>query len=122
MEEMNISDIYDPMELANDLVSFIKENSKDEYVNYINAASEQLAFDIMKNVGKNPQANRGVAILASSLMEVLSSPPDEVVEMEEAREFFYRFCTIGLPSLLLNILAHENIVNAKNALEGVLEI
>jgi len=122
MEEVKISDIYDPMELANDLVLFRSQYIDDPVILNIYENSKELSEDIMKGVGNDPQANRGVAILASTLMTVISDSREYSDSEEDHKEFYYRFCTVGLPSLLLNLLTHENIVNAKNVLEGVLEI
>jgi hypothetical protein len=122
MEEMKISDIYDPMELSNGLVQLLSDLQDDDYLVAIYHNAKELSEEVMSHVGSNSNANRGVAIFASALMTFLVDVEDLLDNREDTSDFYEKFCTVGLPSLLLHILSSENIVAAKNELEGILEL
>lgn len=120
MDEAKISDFYDPMELSNGMVQVRSQIQDDEDLAYMHENSVALAEDIMNYVGSNAQANRGVAILAASLMTLIGDSTNIFGDNpEEFYEFCYRFVSLGLPALLMSILTSESIISAKNELEGV---
>lgn len=118
MEQAKISDFYDPMELANGMVYIRSQVNDNEYLSTMYENALELAQDIMSYVGSNPEANRGVALLAASLMTLISESR-EYFDDEEYLDFSYQFVSVGLPSLLMSILTNKSIIEAKNILEGV---
>jgi hypothetical protein len=85
----------------------------------IHYGATEIVSDIMNAIGNNPQAIRGAAIIASTLMTILTEMPRNLESEQREMEYCYKFITTGLPALLLNVLTHENVINAKNSLEGV---
>lgn len=121
-----ISNLVDPMELANYLSDVRKEVKGDEYLQGILDAGISLTEDIMAMIGASPEANRGAVVLASVVMSIIQGLGDneeyEHASEEEYKDYVCSMLFIGFRSLMVSILSHENIIAAKTALEGGFEL
>lgn len=119
MEDAKISDFYDPMELSNRLVQIREEIKDNPRIAFMHENAISLSKNIMGFIGKNPEANRGAAILSASIMTLLSEAAFMFDDEEEQSIFSLELVTVGLPALFMSILTSESIVDAKNTLEGI---
>lgn len=115
-----ISDILDPMELSNDMSTFMKIIENDDFSLSVANASFKIAQEMCESISTEAEANRGAVIVAATIMELLLQIGElaDNKELEEAFLLFHTAISIGIPAILLSLMSSDNVINAKIFLEG----